>query len=162
MARILWFAGLILLQVLVLNYVHIHQCAKPLLYVYFILKLDSNTGRNQTMLWSFALGLCIDILSNTPGLNATASVLLAFFRQPLLQAQTTRDATGDFEPGIRTMGFSPFLRYLLVAVLLHATVLNLTDYFSFHRIGMILLKSISDTLATIVCILCIEAIRRKH
>ena len=78
MARILWFAGLILLQVLVLNYVHIHQFAKPLLYVYFILKLDSNTGRNQTMLWSFALGLCIDILSNTPGLNATASVLLAF------------------------------------------------------------------------------------
>ena len=81
MARILWFAGLILLQVLVLNYVHIHQFAKPLLYVYFILKLDSNTGRNQTMLWSFALGLCIDILSNTPGLNATASVLLAFFRR---------------------------------------------------------------------------------
>ena len=105
MARILWFAGLILLQVLVLNYVHIHQFAKPLLYVYFILKLDSNTGRNQTMLWSFALGLCIDILSNTPGLNATASVLLAFFRQPLLQAQTTRDATGDFEPGIRTLSF---------------------------------------------------------
>ena len=132
MARILWFAGLILLQVLVLNYVHIHQFAKPMLYVYFILKLDSNTGRNQTMLWSFALGLCIDILSNTPGLNATASVLLAFFR------------------------------HLLVAVLLHATVLNLTDYFSLHRIGMILLKSISDTLATIVCILCIEAIRRKH
>ena len=114
------------------------------------------------MLWAFALGLCIDMLSNTPGLNAAASVLLAFFRQPLLQAQTTRDAIGDFEPGIRSMGFSPFLRYLLVAVLLHATALNLTDYFSFHRIGMILLKSLSDTIITIACILCIEAIRRKH
>ena len=79
-----------------------------------------------------------------------------------LQQLEERLETDPLVTGIRTMGFSPFLRYLLVAVLLHATVLNLTDYFSFHRIGMILLKSISDTLATIVCILCIEAIRRKH
>ena len=36
--RVGWFVGLILLQVLILNNVHIAGVATPFLYVYFILK----------------------------------------------------------------------------------------------------------------------------
>ena len=38
--RIKWFVILLLVQVLVLNHVHIYQYATPLLYIYFILKLN--------------------------------------------------------------------------------------------------------------------------
>lgn len=78
---------LVLLQVLVLNYVHIGQYATPLFYIYFILKFHTDTGRKELMLWSFAIGLCIDIFSNTPGMNAAAAVLLAFCRPLLLRSQ---------------------------------------------------------------------------
>ena len=44
--RIGWFVGLILLQVLILNNVHIAGVATPLLYVYFILKFNYCTNRN--------------------------------------------------------------------------------------------------------------------
>ena len=37
--RIGWFIGLVLLQVLILNSVHIAGYATPFLYIYFILKL---------------------------------------------------------------------------------------------------------------------------
>lgn len=70
--RIQWLVFLVLLQVLVLNYVHIGQYATPLFYIYFILKFHTDTGRKELMLWSFAIGLCIDIFSNTPGMNAAA------------------------------------------------------------------------------------------
>ena len=39
--RIGWFIGLVLLQVLILNNVHIAGYATPFLYIYFILKFAS-------------------------------------------------------------------------------------------------------------------------
>ena len=46
--RIGWFIGLVLLQVLILNNVHIAGYATPFLYIYFILKFDSGTSRNES------------------------------------------------------------------------------------------------------------------
>lgn len=77
--RIGWFIGLVLLQVLILNNVHIAGYATPFLYIYFILKFNSGTSRNELMLWAFFFGLTIDVFSDTPGMNAAATVLLAFF-----------------------------------------------------------------------------------
>ena len=45
-----WFIGLVLLQVLILNNVHIAGYATPFLYIYFILKFNSGTSRNELML----------------------------------------------------------------------------------------------------------------
>ena len=52
------------------------------------------------MVWSFLLGLTVDIFSNTPGMNAAAATLLAFMREPILRLVTLRDSAEDFEPGI--------------------------------------------------------------
>ena len=68
--RIGWFVGLILLQVLILNNVHIAGVATPFLYVYFILKFNSGTSRNELMVWGFCMGLAIDIFSNTPSFKS--------------------------------------------------------------------------------------------
>ena len=57
--RIGWFIGLVLLQVLILNSVHIAGYATPFLYIYFILKFSSGTSRNELMLWAFFFGLTI-------------------------------------------------------------------------------------------------------
>ena len=61
--RIGWFIGLVLLQVLILNNVHIAGYATPFLYIYFILKFNSGTSRNELMLWAFFFGLTIDVFS---------------------------------------------------------------------------------------------------
>lgn len=86
--RIGWFIGLVLLQVLILNNVHIAGYATPFLYIYFILKFNSGTSRNELMLWAFFFGLTIDVFSDTPGMNAAATVLLAFLRPSLLRLFT--------------------------------------------------------------------------
>lgn len=159
--RIQWLVFLVLLQVLVLNYVHIGQYATPLFYIYFILKFHTDTGRKELMLWSFAIGLCIDIFSNTPGMNAAAAVLLAFFRPLLLRSQLLRGSTDLFEPGIRVMGFLPFLRYAFAGVLVHVTALDMLDVFSWAHFDVLILKIVSDVAVTLFCILCVDAVRRK-
>ena len=49
MQRLLWFVGLVLLQVLVLNHIHIYEYATPLFYIYFIFSLDVNVSRNALL-----------------------------------------------------------------------------------------------------------------
>ncbi len=158
--RIGWIVGLTLLQVLILNNVSILGFATPFLYIYFILKLGSNISRNELMLWSFFLGLLIDIFSDTPGMNAAASVFAAFVRPAILRAFTPRDNFDAFIPSFRTIGLSAFFKYISVMVLLHHTFLLTVESFSLHAIHILLLKIISSTLLTILCISALEGIRK--
>lgn len=156
--RIFWFVGLVLLQVLILNNVHIAGYATPFVYVYFILRLESNTSRNAAMLWGFVLGLCIDMFSNTPGMNAAATVMLAFVRPLFLRLFTPRDSQ-EIVPSMKNLGFSPYIKYLLVAVFTHHMMLFTIAFFSFSDIQTLLIRIVSSTVLTVACIAAIDAIR---
>jgi rod shape-determining protein MreD len=133
--RLGWFLGLAMLQVLVLNQMHIWGYATPFLYIYFILKLNTRTSRNALMLWAFALGLVIDIFGNTPGMNAASVILLAFSRTSILRLVTLRDIDEGFRPSVRSMGVSSFMRYVFLSCSLFCTVLFLIDTFSFYDLN---------------------------
>lgn len=159
--KIGWFVGLVLLQVLILNNVHIAGYATPFLYIYLILKFESNVSRNTLMLWAFFLGLTVDIFSDTPGMNAAATVLLAFLRPTILRLFVSRDILDTLVPAIRTMGISPFLKYLVASVLIHHGILLTIEFFSFAHIGALLLRIVASTLLTVTCIMAIEGVRKK-
>lgn len=159
--KIGWFIGLVLLQVLILNNVHIAGYATPFLYIYLILKFESNVSRNVLMLWGFFLGLTVDIFSDTPGMNASATVLLAFLRPTFLRLFVPRDTLEALVPSIRSMGVSPFLKYLFACVFVHHGMLLTIEFFSFAHIGMLLLRIVASTLLTVACIMAIEGIRKK-
>ena len=144
--KIGWFIGLVLLQVLILNNVHIAGYATPFLYIYLILKFESDTPRNALMLWAFFLGLAVDVFSDTPGMNAAATVLLAFLRPTFLRLFVPRDTLDTLVPAIRTMGILPFLKYLVVSVLIHHGLLLTLEFFSFAHIGTLLLRIAASTL----------------
>ena len=156
--KICWFIGLVLLQVLVLNNVHIGDYATPFLYIYFILRLESNVSRNEAMIWGFVLGLCVDIFSNTPGMNAAAAVMLAFMRPVYLRLFTPRD-NQEIVPSLKNLGFSSYVKYLLVAVFTHHAVLYTLAFFSFSDIQTLLIRIVSSTVLTVACILAIDGIR---
>lgn len=156
-----WFVGLLLLQVLILNNVHIAGYATPFLYIYMIVKMESETPRNGLMLWAFFLGLAIDLFSDTPGMNAASAVLLAFLRPLLLRLFAPRDLTGNFVPSARTMGTAAFLKYASACVLLHHAVLISLDYFSAVHIGLLALRILASTVLTLACTLAVEGIRNK-
>jgi rod shape-determining protein MreD len=154
--RLGWFLGLAMLQVLVLNQMHIWGYATPFLYIYFILKLNTRTSRNALMLWAFALGLVIDIFGNTPGMNAASVILLAFSRTSILRLVTLRDIDEGFRPSVRSIGVSSFMRYVFLSCSLFCTVLFLIDTFSFYDFPVLLLKILSSIISTMLCVFCVE------
>ncbi|MBE6274756.1 MAG: rod shape-determining protein MreD [Bacteroides sp.] len=159
--RIEWFVGLVLVQVLILNQMHIYGYATPFLYIYFILKMNSKIGRNESMIWAFLLGLAVDVFGNTPGMNAAAATCLAFFRPSLLRLVTLRSLDEAFRPSVKSLGVSSFFRYSLLASGLFCTLLLMIDTLSFFQWEKLLLKIISSTVSTVVLIFCAESIGRK-
>ena len=160
--RFAWFVGIALVQVLILNHICLFGLATPFLYIYFILVLDKDVDRITLMLLAFALGLGVDMFSNTPGVNAGASVLLAFLRPPLLRLLAPREEYEDYEPGIHTLGTWAFVRYAFVATLLHHIVLFVLEAFSLTHMGYLWLRILCSTLLTILLMMCVEFIRHRR
>ena len=159
--KIKWFVILVLVQGVVIGQMETSRFAVPYLYIYYLLKLPSDTGRKELLFHAFFLGLCVDMFSNTPGLNITASLWLAMARPQLLRWQTSRDASESFSPGMKSMRFGPFFRYIFPSVMFHSFVLNFVDAFSLVRVEQVVLNALADTLVTVVLIVIIELVRRK-
>jgi rod shape-determining protein MreD len=160
--RVLWFIGLVLLQALVLNHIHICGIATPFLYIYMILKFPSGMSRNEAMLWAFFLGLVVDIFSNTHGMNTFASVAVAMVRPYMLQLFTPRDMPDSIIPSFKTMGPSSFMKYLTLSILIHCFLLVAIEVFSFSSILLTLLRVVACTLLTVACAVALDGIRRKE
>lgn len=158
--RLYWFVGLVLLQVLILNNIHILGIVTPFLYIYFLIKLPSSISRNMLLVLGFVLGLIIDIFSNTPGMNAAACVALAVVRPFFLRLFTPRDLFDSIVPSFKTMGIASFIKYTVVCVLFFLTILLTVEFFSFTTLGMLLLRIVSCSFITVVCILAIESIKK--
>ena len=159
--RILFFVLLIFLQSCILNKIHLFGFMTPLLYVYFILKLSSETSRNELLLWSFFLGFFIDIFQYSMGLNMIACTFIGFFRYYILRIHSSREALDSFLPSVQTMGTSLFLRYAIVMILLHHTILFSVEVGSFHEVGMLFLKIIGSATLTFILVIGCESFNIK-
>jgi rod shape-determining protein MreD len=116
-------------------------------------------SRNEAMLWGFALGLCIDIFSNTSGMNAAATVMLAFIRPAYIRLFTPRD-NQKIVPSLKNIGFSFYIKYLSASVFTHHIVLFTIAFFSFSDIHVLLIRIVSSTVLTVICIFAIDEIRK--
>ena len=154
--RFLWWTTLVLLQVFFFNHIHLLGYATPFIYVYLLLKIESDVSRNSLMMWGFLIGLLVDLFSDTPGMNASATVCLAFLRPFLLRLFVPRDIVDALVPSVRTMGLSSFMKYMVACTLVHHLVLMTLIFFTFSQPLSLLLHVISSTLFTSCCIMALE------
>ena len=154
--KISGFVILVLIQVLVLNKVNIFGYATPFLYIYLIVSLGISTPRWQGLLIGFALGLCIDFFTHTPGINASATVLLAFLQPVFLRLFAPRDSDETLCPTMNQLGLMSFLKYALLCVLVHHTMLFMLEYFTYVGLVQTLLKIGGSTVLTISLIVAVD------
>lgn len=162
LTRTAWFIGLLLVQVLLLNKIYLFGLATPFIYIYLILVLDKDVETNSLMLIAFSLGLLVDIFCNTPGVNAGASVLLAFSRKRLLRLFGPREEYDNYEPSTISMGVWSFCRYAFTATLLHHTVLFVLESFSLSHIGHLSLRILCSTVLTVLLVMSLEFVRHRR
>ena len=81
---------LILAQGIVFNHICLFGVAVPLVFIYALLKLPVTLTVNWVLTICFAIGLSVDIFSDTYGMNALACTLLAMCRRPVLRLYMPR------------------------------------------------------------------------
>jgi hypothetical protein len=154
LSNTLRFIVLLILQVLVFNNVGFYNMVNPYVYVLFILLLPLETPLYLLLGLSFAMGLSVDSFSNTGGIHAAASTLVAFTRPLVLLFITPR---GGYEhqpvPNLRNMGIQWFITYSTILVLIHHVVLFQLEIFRFNEFLITFLRSVFSAIFTLVIIL---------
>lgn len=149
----LLFIVSVLLQVLFMNNIQFSGFVNPYIYLLFILLLPFNTPRYLLVLLGFALGITVDMFSNTPGIHATATVFVAFMRPLLVNVSyVLEEQDGNKSPTLMYMGFFNFLKYAAVVVLVHHILLFFIESFSFVGIFGTLLRILLSSLASLLFI----------
>lgn len=161
LSRLAAFVVLCLVQVLILNHIHLFGVATPLLYVFFAITFRRNTPRWQILLWCFLLGLVIDVFSGTPGLAAGVMTLAGLVQPYLLELFVPRDSVENLKSSAATLGWGKFLVLCLVMVLLYCLVFFALEAFNFFDWLLWLERAGSSTALTLVLMVAIESVRSK-
>ena len=157
----LWFLGLIFLQVFILNNTHFLGIFLPLVYIYALLRWPPDVSPALVILMGFLLGLSVDVLSNTPGMNASATTLVAFLRYPTLRLFVSKEDLGSKNIGETTLANGAFWKYVILLVLIHHSTLFILEAFSFSNTLLLLLKIPVCSLLTLIFIFAFERINGK-
>jgi len=158
--RALVFVVLCLVQALVFNHIHLFGCATILLYVYFVVMLPRNYPRWAGLLWSFALGLSVDMFTNTPGMAAAALTLTGFLQPYLLQLFLPREAPENLKSAASSLGFTKFLTMAFILVFIHCLVFFTIESFGFFNWQQWALNIVGTTLLTVLLIMTLESFRK--
>ena len=158
--RILILILFVVAQVLVLNNIHIFNCATPLLYVYYVITFPRNHTRWITILLSFLLGLCVDTFTNTPGLACASMTLIAFLQPYILELFLDREDADDFVPAVKTMGWMRFIIFSMIITFIYCLVFFSLEAFNFFNWIQWLLCIVTSYLLTMALIIVIDGIRK--
>jgi len=159
--EVIWFVVLILLQVLLLNRISVFGVATPVLYVYFLLKLPMGKNLFYVIISGFLMGLIIDIFLNTPGMNAAATTIVAACRKPVMNLFFDNEEYDEFVPGIYTAA-GPFVRFAILTVLLHLTLLFFIESFTLFNLMSTLLRIVASAIISLLLIIALDSFIYKR
>ena len=147
------FILLVLAQVLVFNHLNFFGYINPLVYVLFFYWYPIRENRAIFIIISFALGLMIDLFSDTLALHALVSATLAYLRPILMRF--CFGANFDFQ------GFSfknstrlQRITFLFLLIIIQHLIFFSLEILSFSHILLILQKILFTSVTTfILCVL---------
>ena len=147
------FIIFILLQGLIFNNFDFFGSFDPYIALVFILTFPIKINKISFLIASFCFGICLDLFSNSLGLNTAACLTAAFSRSYILSF-----VFGSFfDPlGLKLIknyisesSFSQKFLYLISIILIHHFVLFSLEAFSFEFFSLIIYKTFLTSLLTL-------------
>lgn len=134
---------LMLLQVFVLNQMHLFGYITPMLYLIFIYNYPTTQNRSVLLSISFAFGIILDILTDSLAFNTLALLIVSYFRPSILGfifgiAAEQKSFKFNDTQLIQRMS------YLGIIVLIHHSVFFISEGMSISN-GMLIAKKIITT-----------------
>ena len=131
----------------------------PFPYILFIILYPVNGNKYGLLLASFLLGITLDIFSNSGGIHAAASIVLAYYRPYIFKFSfgvSYEYQTVKLNDVITPERFS----FILISVLIHHIILFILETFQISFFWDTLVRIILSTVFTIIiCIIIIYLIK---
>jgi len=144
------FVVLVLVQVFLLKNITLYDLSIPYLYILFILLLPFEIPNFLLFALAFLTGLVIDAFYDTPGLHASACVLLAFVRILFISITVQKEGfDNDPEPTLSVMGFRWFFTYASILTLFHHFFLFNLEVFSLSEIQYTFTRFVLSSIFTV-------------
>jgi len=143
------FILLLAAQILLFNNINFLGFINPFPYILFIILYPVNGNKYGLLAASFFLGLLMDMFLNSGGVHATACIVLAYFRPAIFKFSfglSYEYQTVRLNDVVTPERFS----FLLLAVVLHHTVLFILEIFTLNFFFNIIVRTLASTLFTLI------------
>ncbi len=148
----------ILFQVLILNNIQLLGFMNPYYYPLLIMTLPAAMNQHGVLVIAFFTGIAVDAFEHTGALHASAAVVLAYLRPILLRLVSTQSGRELPSVSLAVLGFRNFTLYVFIGLFLHHFVLFFVDALRLSNIDIVLLRTISTTVFSLVVILVIQGL----
>lgn len=158
MRNIIRFIFFILVQVFILNTLHLHQFIIPYIYFLFILWLPFSISRYTLLIIGFITGLTLDYFSMQIGVHAAACTLIAYVRPFIINILTVKETSeiSYREPSPLSMRWMPYLIYVFILTVLHHTYMTFLQWLQFGNFIDFLIKVFTTTVISMLLIITVE------
>lgn len=141
---------LIALQIFVLNRITLFGKYTPVLYPVFVMFYPFFRNKFQFLALSFLLGLGIDSFLYTWGINAFATVTIAYFRTLIFRTST--DTSTDFF-SFQSLQWSQYLFFIFLSIFLHQFLVQYIEFFKLSRLLGIFINVLASSAISFVFII---------
>lgn len=155
------FIFLLLIQLPLVYRITLFNKAFGFFYVGFILLLPTRLSRSYLMLIGFFAGLLVDIFTNTPGIHASACVLIMFVRNFWL-AVIDDDWQEFTNLNIVTLRKRGFIAYLFPLIFVHHFVLFTVESGGLYRFGTLLTTTLFSSVFSFMIIFSVNFLLKSN
>ncbi|MGB0897123.1 MAG: rod shape-determining protein MreD [Flavobacteriaceae bacterium] len=158
--RIVFFFGLILLQVVLFSKMSIGGYV-PYIYIIFILRFPIRFNKSLFLACSFLLGLLLDVFFNSGGVHAAACTVTAYIRPLALRFAFGRNY--EYQSiKLPKVSFSARLAYVSILVVVHHIILFILETFNFEFIVFTLKNILFSSIYTVfMCLLLVALFKTR-
>lgn len=152
-----------LLQIMFFSNLDLGFYLVPLIYISFVVLLPMELASIWVLLLGLIMGISMDFLMVTAGVNTIVSLFTAYFRRRIIELSFGKAILSDGGiPSIDRCGFIKMMRYVSFFTLLHCSLFVIVETLSVEFISVMLLQIFVSSLFTIVAVLLISmAFERK-
>ena len=154
------FVVLLILQVLVLNHFNLFGSINPMVYIVWVVLFPIQKNESIVLILSFLLGLGVDFFSDSGGINAAATLFIAYIRVPILNMVLGKSDFDYVLFNLRSIPLIKAITYISLITFIHHFIIYSLELLRFGLILDVFLRTLFNTIFTsIICILTIYLIK---
>jgi hypothetical protein len=141
----------VVLQLFVFDSMRLSIYFSPLAYVGFVLLLPVNARPLTMLLLGFATGVFVDVFEGTAGLHTAVTLWTAFSRRWVMLLTLGRETVEEQTamPSAKLLGGAKFLRYVALAVAVHAMLCFSLEAETWGNYGQVATKALVSGAVTV-------------